>query len=315
MKQTFVVGPPEMPFAGMNDTFRRQQMPPNMHRVLRNIRLFGEGLQRRKGMLQLHACSRSSDALRSDGSAAAIGSIPMTDVADITEYQFGTKFTVFVAYTVQDLSDDCMVISHSDTAPPWRITHGTDGKITATVNDGTTTATLVSGAIGTEVNVQYQVQLVRDGSDTTLIVNGTDADTDDTLSATASTLTSANDIYLASWSGRATGSQMTYNEVRLHREAITDSEWRVTQYPVTGRFGDPRLVLHLLFEEGTGTTLTDYSRVNNESITIAGNWSWLGASGRQVVTVITGMHVMTNALGRTWLLVDAGKNHYRIPWN
>ena len=313
--ETYVIGPPEVQFGGMNDTFRRQQLPANLHRALRNVRLYGEALTRRKGMVRLHSCSRTSNCLVSSGSDGDLVEIPITDTSAITEYNLGTKFTIFAAYSIQNLDDDCMVATHSTVSPPWRIVHNTNGKFTATVTDAaSTTATITTAANYGEVNVQYQVQLVRDGTTVTLYVNGTSAGTATTLSATANTLVSAESMYLMSWSGRATGSQMTFYEFRIHREAITDHEWRVTQYPITGRFGDPRLILHLLFEEGSGSALVDYSRVNNSTITFTGT-TWGGSSPRQVVTNITGLHVMTNAVGRTWLLVDAGKNHYRIPWN
>jgi hypothetical protein len=117
---------------------------------------------------------------------------------------------------------------------------------------------------------------------------------------------------MASWNGRASGSAITYYEARIFREAYTDEEWRVTQYPWTGRFGDPNMILHLTFEDGTGTSLTDYSRVNNESITLQGaSWSWLSSTPRQTIAPVTGIHIFENARGRMWLIVDAGKNHYR----
>lgn len=302
----------------MNTTLRRQQIPAQFHRVLKNVDLIGESLRRRPGMVRLVSATRPAQSLVIDGTATTYVTIPKSDTSSISEYNFGTRFTFWFAYSVQDLTDDCLVgcADTTEATAPISVVHGTDGTITVKITDGdATTVTLTSTTQFTTVDEEIVLWVTRNGATTTLYINGTAEDTDTGLSATADLATFDN-FYLASYSGRATGSQMTYYEFRMHREDITDDEWQYTQYPWTGRFGDPNMVCHLLFEEGTGTSLVDYSRINNASIAISGaGASWPGTTLRQVVVPVTGIHVKENTLGRKWILVDAGKNHYRIPWN
>lgn len=315
MKALAHIGPPHTRVGGMNTTLRRQQLPIGQFWKLRNLRLLGEAFTRKKGLHRiasgaLPAVSISTD----DDDPGNYIEIPYEDDSvNITDYNLDTKFTVFVSYSPDSFDEDCMVIAHHTASHPFSIVHNTDGTITATIRDAAAvTTTLTTAANYTTPRYEYQVQLVRDGANAHLYVNGTLAKSSAVLGATQATATSANPIYLASWAARATGSKITYYEVRIHREAITDEEWRVTQYPWTGRFGDPALVLHLVFEDATGTSVTDYSRLNNGSITVNGSWTWNSTTRRQAIAPVTGIHTFENARGRSWLVADIGKNHYRF---
>lgn len=315
---TLNIGPPHTPAGGMNTTARRQQIQPHQWVMARNVSLAGDAWSRRGGFYRLFCGGRKAASLKFDQDPANYVKIPYTDTAAIADYQFRTAFTVFVSYRPDSLSSDIMVASHSDDlAPPWRITHNTNGTITALVTQtGGTTATLTTPANYSKIGGEITVQLTRDGSTVTLQVNDDAAVTDtSTLTASVNTIASTESIYLGAWPTRASGSSVTYYEFRMFRVASTDKTWRVTQYPYSGRFGDPNMVCHLIFEEDSGTSVTDYSRINNESISVEGTGTWLTATNRQVACVVTGVHVMENALGRKWLLVDAGYNHYRVPIN
>jgi hypothetical protein len=183
------------------------------------------------------------------------------------------------------------------------------GKVTdADANTATVTSTKAYG-LGTEITAL----LSRNKDVLSLKVNDDAVDTGAGLSGSALTEQSTDDIYVAGYTGAGSGSPLTMYELRLYRRAETSTPWRITQYPWTGRFGDPDSVLHLFFEEGSGTALTDYSRINNQSIALSGSWTWNSSTKRQAVAPVTGIHITGNVRGRRWMLVAAGKNHYRIP--
>jgi hypothetical protein len=313
------IGPPHTKFGGMNTTLRKQQVPPDQFNMLRNVDLSGETLTRRGGYCRVCAGARTAKSLKVVTSAANYVQIPyQDDSVDVDDFNLTDKFTVFVSYSLLSLSDDVVVASHSDdTIPPWRITHLTTGSIVATVAmKGGAESTCTTAASYTTLGREYTVALTRNGAAVSLVVNGGTAVAGIpvlTAAVGTPTLVSSEAIYLGGWSGLASGSTIVYYEFRLHRNVSTS--WRVTQYPWSGRFGDPALACHLTFEEGTGTALTDYSRNNHSSITVTGGNTWLSTTKRQVSTMVTGIHCMENARGRKWLLVDIGPNHYRIPLN
>lgn len=313
--ETLHIGPPFSVFGGMNTTLRRQQMPPPYHRMLKNIDLIGDSLRRRPGMVRIAVGARPAESLSGDGNSGTYIDIPRSDTSDITEYDLGTAWTVFVAYSIQGVGAVGDIFATDTAASPGvLLSHNTNGSITATVIDkATNSSTVTSTTLFPALNTEVVVQLVRDGADVTLFVNGTQEDTDASLSATSDTKVTGTYITLGDLNLSA-HMKVTYYEVRLHREAITDHEWQHTQYPWTGRFGDANLVLHLTFEEGTGTAITDHSRVNNASIVTTGGWTWNASTLRQVIVPVTGVHIKQNTLGRKWILFDAGKNHYRIAF-
>lgn len=316
----FPVGPPDSQFIGMATSYKRQQIPMNAHWMLRNLRLSGEALERRKGTVRLVAGARMARSLSSDGSATTWVAIPTNDASvDTGDFALGTHWTIFASYQVDDFGDDVLVCCSEagEAAPGYMIRHNNDHTITATVsNSGGTTISATTAADYGETGVEIQVQLVRTGASFTLYVNGVSAATGALLDPRGDTKAAATATYLGSYSGRATGSEATWYEFRIHREAITSEEWRATQYPWGGRFGDPNLVVYNTFEDGSGTSLTDWSRNNHQSISLAGaGWTWNSTTARQVVTPVTGIHVMEVARGRKWLIADIGVNHYRIPLN
>ena len=314
---TVAIGPPNSMIGGMNTTVRRQQLPASVQYLLRNYRLKGEAWRLRDGMVRIATGTRLAKSLSSSGAANSFLTIPYQDDSiNITDYNLGRKFTIFASFRADDLADDVMIAGQSDdVAPPWRIWQATDKKINAVIEDTTTAvATLESTATyggGKEVTVQ----LVRDGADATLIVNGETQDTADNLDPDGDLKVSTEAIFLGSWTGRGSGSQATWYEFRMFRRAETSSKWRVTQYPGSGRFGDPDLVCHLTFEDGSGTSITDHSRINHSAIVTSGGWTWNSNTLRQVVTPVTGIHPFENARGRKWLILDIGNNHYRVPRN
>lgn len=313
-RQLLHIGPPHTGIGGMNTTLRRQQLSQAQFVKLRNLRLLGEAWTRRKGMTRIASGALPAVSLSADAAVPTnLVTIPYTDTGAIVDYNLGTRFTLFASYRLDALAGEQPVIAHSAIDPPWTLTHKGDGKIEATITDAaSTTITLTSDADYTKTGRKYDVQAVRDGATGYLYVNGTLAKTAGGLAAGQPTLISTNDIYLASYVGHATGSALTYYEIRLFREAYTDEEWRITQYPWTGAFGDPNLILHLTFEDGSGTSITDHSRVNNQSIAISGNWTWNSSTQRQTIAPVTGIHVFENARGRSWLVADIGENHYRF---
>jgi hypothetical protein len=319
--QKFVlsIGRPHSDFEGMNTTDRRQQLAPSQFHMLRNVLLSGSALQKRKGLSRLLSGARRAKSLKSPGDAGTYVTIPYSDNSvNISEFDLGTDWTIFCSYTPNDLSDDILVASHSDNADnattPWRIVHNTNGSITARCSTTTNQTTTVTTPAKYPAHRKVDLTVYRSGATLGIQPNDAAAVTESsTLSATSNTLVSTEAIYLASWSGRASGSAITYYEFRILRRADTSKNWRITEYPWSGRFGDPDLALHLIFGDGSGTAITDYSRTNHSSIALSGSWTWLSTTNRQVVTPITGIHVMENARGRKWLLVDAGVNHYRVP--
>ena len=311
------IGPPHNLFAGMNTTARKQNVRPNEFIMLRNVDLSGEALTRRNGYCRVCAGARTAKSLRVATSAANYVQIPYSDGGvNIDDFNLTDKFTVFVSYSLGSLTLDVPVAQHSDDAvPPWSITHKTTGEIVATVAmTGGAYATVTTAASYTTLGREYTVLLTRSGATVSLTVNGGTAVTDGvTLSAGTDTLTSTEAIYLGGWSGASVDSTVTYYEFRLHRSVQT--AWRITQYPWSGRFGDPTIACHLTFEDGSGTSITDYSRNNHSTVTVTGGNTWLSTTKRQVSTMVTGIHGMENARGRKWLLLDIGPNHYRIPLN
>ncbi len=318
---TQAIGPPDTPLMGMNTTLRRQQLPAHAHVLLRNLRLQGEAFTRVGGRVRLLCGARRAKSLSSDGDAGTYVTIPyQDDSVNVTEINLPTTWTFFASYRPDDLSDDILVAGQTDNADgatvPWRVVHGTNGKITARCTDADGNTTTVTTSTTHPAHRKVEVLVYRDGATAGIIANDAAAVTEAaTLSATAATLASSEAVYLASWSGRASGSQVTYYEVRLLRRADTSKDWRLTQYPHSGRFGDADLVFHLLCDEGTGTALTDYSRLNHSSIALTGSWTWNSTTERQVCEIVTGLHVMEKANGRKWLLCCVGRNYYRVPLN
>jgi hypothetical protein len=126
MRQTLHVGPPFTILGGMNTTLERRQLPPNQFWKLRNLRLKGEAFSRRKGMARLLAAALPATSLKcADGDPASYIQIPYSDTANITDYNLGTRFTVFVACKVNSLGSDALIMAATRTpplAPPPRAT-------------------------------------------------------------------------------------------------------------------------------------------------------------------------------------------------
>jgi len=314
---TLNIGPPHTPFGGMNTTARKQQVKPYEFVMLRNVDLSGDALSRRNGYCRICAGARTAKSLKVLTSAANYVQIPNSDggVA-ISDYDLTDKFSVFVSYSLNSLTSDVIVASHSnDATPPWRITHKTTGEIVATASlTGAVESTCTTANSYTTLGREYTVLLTRNGAAVSLVVNGgTAVAGTPPLTAGENTATSTEAIYLGGWAAAAVDSTITYYEFRIHRSV--ENSWRITQYPWSGRFGDPTLACHLTFEDGTGSSITDWSRNNHSTITVTGGGTWLSTTKRQVSTMVTGIHGMENARGRKWLLLDIGPNHYRIPLN
>ena len=311
------VGPPDSVFGGMNTRFRRQQLSPNLFHMLRNVEIEGESLKRRDGVVRLVVGTEPTESYQSNGGAGSYITIPQSDTTDIVDYNLGTRWTIFVSYSLQSLASDALVAADGAANHPWSIVHNTDGTITVAVQDQAgNTATITTTKTFTLLDTELQLWVVRSGGTVSVYVNADAAKSDTTtLESTSDTLATTGNFYLASWSGRASGSAITYHELRIFRDAYTEDTWRLTQYPWTGAFGDPNLILHLVFEDGAGSTITDYSRNKNESIVSTGTWTWLGTTLRQAIAPVTGLYVMENTRGRKWLIADSGKNHYRVPLN
>jgi len=320
MADTIGIGPPNSGVEGMNTTLTRQQLPPNAFWMLRNIRLRGESWEKVKGTARLLAGARRAMSLQSNGADATYGTISVSDqdAVTINEYALETRWAVFVAYRVDSLATPIMVASHSDEAVtvPWRITHNTNGTVTALITTATTSATITTPANYGKIGASYTALLVRNGTTVTLYMNDAAGVAATTLSATEVNIAApAEDLYFGGWSGIATGSNVTYYELRIFRDDDPDRTWRKTQYPWSGRFGNANLICHLTFEDGSGTAVTDWSRTYNTNISLSGAWTWSAATPRKVVSPVTGIHVLTKATGRKWLIVDQDRNHYRIPLN
>ena len=309
------IGPPDTRFGGMNTTLRRQQIPligTTQFYKLRNVRLIEEALTRRNGIVRLMCGARTTNDLTSSGAADTWVAIPATDdnIA-ISDYTLGTEWTFFAAYKPVALDDDILLFASDTADPALQIVHGTSGKITVTVEDADGTVDTITSAGIYPKGYEWQVQVVRSGATVTLYIQGVADVTTGTLSATA-LMKAFSTSYMGSWSARPTGSNVTFYELRIHRKAITAETWRQTTYPRTGTFGDPNLALHLIFDDGSGTSLTDYSRNAHGSISLVGaGWTWGSSSTRQVATPVTGIHIQQTARGRKWILFDVGKNHYR----
>ncbi|MCP4493365.1 MAG: LamG domain-containing protein [Gammaproteobacteria bacterium] len=316
----FPIGPPNSQYLGMMTTYKRQQIPSSAHWMLRNVRLSGEALERRKGIVRLVAGAREAVSLSSDGTAATYIEIPVDDGGvDTGEFVLGTRWTIFASYRPDDLADDILVLSsqESSVAPGYLMRHEPDGTVTGKIRDTSGTDITLSSTTKFTSATRVDVQLVRDRGAGYLYVNGTLEDSDTTtLSATLDTKPPVSNLYMGSNAIRPTGSEVTFYELRIHREAITSDEWRATQYPWGGRYGDPNVALYCTFEDGAGTTVEDWSRNNHATIALVGaGWAWNSSTERQVVTPVTGIHIMEVARGRRWLIADIGINHYRIPLN
>ena len=314
----FPIGPPDSQFIGMATSYKRQQIPLNAHWMLRNMRLSGEALERRKGIVRLVAGARTATSLSCDGTNTSWIAIPVADDSvDTGDFDLGTHFTIFASYQVDDNGDDVLVCcsGNDETNPGYMIRHNSDNTITGRVSDTDgNTITATTDPDYDDLGVEIQVQLVRAGTGITLYVNGVSAATATLLDPLLGTKGADTATYIGGYSGRMTGSEATFYEFRIHRGAITSQEWRATQYPWGGRFGDPSLAVYCTFEDGSGTAVTDWSRNNHGSIALVGaGWTWNSSTARQVVTPVTGIHVMEVARGRKWLIADIGVNHYRIP--
>lgn len=314
------IGPPHSSISeGINTLYRRQQLPPNVYRLLRNIKVAKGALQKSGGRHRIVAGALPAKSAKSGGAGADFVQVAYTDTTKITDYQLGTKFTIFCAYSVNSLATDLYIGSQGTDptgTPPWSIVHASNGIISARVtdNDGTTLATSTTIAY-TKLSTEYQVNVVRSGTSLSIYVNDDAVVTKTGLGATTVMEQSEDDIYFGGYSGAGTGTAITLYESRILRRADTSKDWRMTQYPWTGRFGDPDMVLHLLYEEGSGASLTDYSRIINQTITLEGTWTWLSTTKRQAVAPVTGIHITGSVRGRRWMLADIGKNHYRIALN
>jgi len=310
------IGPPNSRFGGMQTTRRRQQLGPSEFHCLRNVTLNGDAIRRIQGNVLLVAGALPAKSLSLDGDPGSYVSLAKAlSGVSITDYDLLYHWAIFVAYKPDDLADDVMIISDSDdAAPPWRLVHETSGVISVLVEDGASNQASFATTNTYPASTYTTVLLYRTGSTVGLIVNGDAAVTNTgTLSATSPTKTTTEAITFGSWTGRATGSQVTYYEAAIWRRTRTSTVWRNTEYPWTGRFGDPDLVLHLRFDDGSGSTITDYSRLNHEAVTIAAGGTWNSSTARQTIAPVTGIHPLEHPSGRKWLLCDIGKNHYRIP--
>jgi len=300
------IGPPHAPFRGMNTSQRRQNVAATEFVKARNVVLSGGALQRRPGLVRLMAGTRTAKSVSC--SSGGLSACTLTNVAD---YDLGAYYSVFVSYRPTIRSLPGYIASDGNSGAAWRITHNANRTITGRLYDGTTTLSLTTTR--TFGNRYIEVGLVRAGTTGSLYINGTLEKTQATLSATASA-TGGRSVILGTYGSLGSQAIVRFYEFRLFRTAVTDQTWRSTQYPWSGKFGDPNLAAHLTFEDGTGTTVTDHSR-NGNNATLAQAWTWNSATERQVVTPITGLHVFENARGRKWLLVEAGTNHYRIALN
>ena len=314
------IGPPKGSVCeGMNTTFRRQQLPPNYYRMLRNVKASREAIQKIGGRVRVAEGDLPAKSLTNDGNNADFITVPYTDTTAITDYKLGAKWSLFVAYSFTSLATDNYIAGQGTDptgTPPWWLRHKSTGEVEALVTDADgTTLTLATTKTYTQLGTEMQVLLSRNKDQLLIKVGDDTAVTGGGLSATALTEQSTDDIYVAGYSGAGNASPVTMYETRLFRRASTSTSWRMTQYPWTGRFGDPDSVLHLVYEDGSGTSLTDYSRINNETIALSGSWTWNSSTLRQTVAPVTGIHITGNVRGRRWMLVAAGKNHYRIPLN
>ncbi len=315
------VGPPHSTISeGMNTSYRRQQLTPNYYRMLRNIKVAKEALQKSGGRHRIAEGDLPAESAKCGATAGTdFVTVPYTDTTAIADYQFGPKFTVFQSFRADSLASNNLIIGQGQDPtgnPPFWIWQATNGKITAAVTDaGGATITVTTTIAYTKIGEERQVQLVRDKAGISLYVDDDDPVTNTGLDPAFDTKATTDDIYIAGHPTDADGSAITLYETRLLRRADTNRDWRITQYPWTGRFGDPDVVLHLLYEEGTGAALTDYSRIKNETITLDGSWTWLASTLRQTVAPVTGIHITGSVRGRRRMLIEAGKNHYRVALN
>lgn len=310
--RTLRIGPPVQPFGGMNDDLRRQQLPPHLFRTLRNIEVDGESLVRRDGVVRLLSGAFPSGYLRTDGAGSSYITVPQSDTSDIADYDLGPRWALFIAYRPRSLGNEIHLILDGD-GSAWSLKHKTNGTIEGSVQDADATTVTVSKTGMTELLVEYQVLMVRDNTALHLYVNNHTVETAaSTLGDGVDTATSSGNIYIGGEAGNATGVFDLF-EVRLFTRADDSQDWQFTQYPWTCKFGDPYLALHLLCEDGSGTTLSDFSRNANSSITITGGWTWQSSSPRQTIAPVTGLYPFEDKTGRRFLLADIGVNHYRIP--
>lgn len=309
--QTLRIGPPVSIFGGMNNDYRRQQLPPNFFRTLRNVEVDGESLVRRDGVVRLVSGAFPNTCLQTDGQAGTYLTVPQLDVADILDYDLGNRWSIFVSYVPRVLNADCLLIQDGTIELSWVIKHKANGMIEAIVKDaGSSTVTLQKAGMN-RLEKEHQILLVRNGADLSLYVNNHAPVTSSALDPNTDTMASTANIYIGGPPGVPSG-VFDIMEVRIMTVADTSDTWRYTQYPWTSKFGDPNLVLHLLFEEGSGTTISDFSRNANAGITLTGGWSWQGSSVRQTIAPVTGLFLMEDKAGRRFLLADIGVNHYRI---